>query len=79
MPAAQLTNTLRRRHRVLLIGQDYFVVPELERALRALGVAVAVLPFAQNAAFVRQLLLATASGFQVKTMSRASGAAGRER
>ncbi|HWR03462.1 MAG TPA: glycosyltransferase [Humidesulfovibrio sp.] len=61
MPAAQLTNTLRRRHRVLLIGQDYFVVPELERALRALGVAVAVLPFAQNAAFVRQLLLATAS------------------
>lgn len=61
MPAAQLTNTLRRRHRVLLIGQDYFVVPELERALRVLGVAVAVLPFAQNAAFVRQLLLATAS------------------
>lgn len=61
MPAAQLTNTLRRRHRVLLIGQDYFVVPELERALRALGVAVAVLPFAQSAAFVRQLLLATAS------------------
>ncbi len=61
MPEAPLTNILRRRHRVLLIGQDYFVVPELERALRSLGVPVAVLPFAQNAGFVRQLLLAAAS------------------
>ncbi|MBU1039580.1 MAG: glycosyltransferase [Proteobacteria bacterium] len=61
MPDVMLSNALRHRHRVLLIRQGYYVVPELERALAALGVPLACLSYAHNAGFLKQLYQSVAS------------------
>lgn len=47
--------------KVLLISQDYFIVPELLRAFEELGVSVVAVPFRQESSFLKELFDSIAS------------------
>jgi len=47
--------------KILLVGQDYFILPELHRAMKRLGMEFLVVPFRQEPAFLKELFDVAAS------------------